>query len=251
MKKTSRILTFGVLALALFGAANIAQASVVVSGTRLIYPANQHDASIQLTNNDPKPALVQSWIDSGDIHQDPSLSTAPFVVTPPITRVEAGKKQLVRLTLLNSGAVPTDRESVYWYNMLDIPAQSKDKADKNTVQVALRTRIKVFYRPEGLKGTPADAAAGLTWQGVKTEQGYALRATNPAAYNVSMTHVKLNAAGKTYVDDVGGMVPPKSSKDFPLKGLSAAPVIQSAVTYEWVNDYGSSTTSTSTVNDIR
>ncbi len=251
MKKTSRILTLGVLSLMLFGATNIARASVVVSGTRLIYPANQHDVSIQLTNNDPKPALVQSWIDSGDIHQDPSLSTAPFVVTPPITRVEAGKKQLVRLTLLNSGAVPTDRESVYWYNMLDIPAQSKDKADKNSVQVALRTRIKVFYRPEGLKGAPADAATGLTWQGVKTAQGYALRATNPAPYNVSMTSVKLTADGKTYVDDLGGMIAPKSSKEFPLKGLSNMPSAKSAVSYDWVNDYGSTVKSKSTVSDIR
>lgn len=251
MKNSSRILSLCALSIALFGAANIAQASVVVSGTRIIYPANQHDVSVQLNNNDPKPALVQSWIDSGDIHQDPSLSTAPFVVTPPITRVEAGKKQLLRLTLLSSSAIPADRESVYWYNMLDVPAQSKEKADKNTVQVALRTRIKVFYRPEGLKGAPAEAAVGLTWQGVKTAQGYALRATNPAAYNVSMTRVKLSSDGNTYTDELGGMVPPKSSKDFPLKGLSNPPAAKSMVSYEWVNDYGSSVQSKSTVGELR
>lgn len=251
MKSYSRILPLCVLSIALFGAANIAQASVVVSGTRIIYPANQHDVSVQLNNTDPKPALVQSWIDSGDIHQDPSLSTAPFVVTPPITRVEAGKKQLLRLTMLSSSAIPTDRESVYWYNMLDIPAQSKEKADKNTVQVALRTRIKVFYRPEGLKGSPAEAATGLTWQGVKTEEGYALRAINPAVYNVSITNVKLSSDGKAYTDDVSGMVPPKGSKDFPLRGLGNLPAAKSAVSYAWVNDYGSSVQSKSTVSELR
>ncbi|MFS7305252.1 molecular chaperone [Rahnella inusitata] len=251
MKLTTRILSLCALSISLAGVLSTAEASVVVSGTRLIYPANQHDVSIQLTNNDPKPALVQSWIDSGDMHQDPSLSTAPFVVTPPITRIDAGKKQLVRLTLLSSNAVPTDRESVYWYNMLDIPAKSKEKTDENILEMALRTRIKVFYRPEGLKGVPAEAATGLTWQAVKTDQGYALRAINPAAYNVSMTSVSVTSAGKTYTDDLGGMVAPKSSKDFPLKGLTNSPAVKSVVSYNWVNDYGNSVSTKSTVTEIR
>ncbi|ALX93561.1 hypothetical protein AV650_08290 [Serratia fonticola] len=238
MKKTTRIISLCVLSVALAGALGTAQASVVVSGTRIIYPGNQHDVSIQLTNNDPKPALVQSWIDSGDSHQDPSLSTAPFALTPPITRVEAGKKQLLRLTMISPTAVPNDRESVFWYNMLDIPAQNKAKSNQNTLQVALRTRIKVFYRPEGLPGAPAEAATGLTWQEVQTPQGYALRATNPAAFNVSITHVQLNAGGKTYANDNGGMVPPKSSKEFLLKGLTSQASANSAVSYQWVNDYG-------------
>lgn len=238
MKTTSRILSLCVLSVALAGALGTAQASVVVSGTRVIYPASQHDVSIQLTNNDPKPALVQSWLDSGDSHQDPSLSTAPFAITPPITRVEAGKKQLLRLTMISPTAVPTDRESVYWYNMLDIPAQNKAKANQNTMQVALRTRIKVFYRPEGLPGTPAEAASGLTWQELQTSQGFVLRATNPAAFNVSITNVHLNAGGKNYANDNGGMVPPKGSIDFPLKGLNNQATANAAVSYQWVNDYG-------------
>lgn len=251
MKKAARVLLLSVLPIFLFGAVNITQASVVVSGTRIIYPANQHDVSVQLINIDPSPALVQSWIDSGDSHQDPSLSTAPFVITPPITRIEAGKKQLLRLTMLSSSGLPIDRESVYWFNMLDIPAQKKNNADKNIMQVALRTRIKVFYRPEGLKGSPAEAATELTWRGVQTSQGFAVRATNSAAYNVSVTSVKLSSGGKTYANTLGGMVPPKSSKDFPLNGLANLPAVKSTLSYEWVNDYGSSMKSKSTLSELR
>lgn len=249
MKSSRRIFTLCSLAVVLSGVFPTAQASVVVSGTRLVYPAKQHDITIQLTNTDSRPALVQSWIDSGDVKQDPSQSTAPFVVTPPITRVDAGKKQLIRLTFLGSAAVPTDRESVFWYNMLDVPPESKAQEGKNSIQVALRTRIKVFYRPDGLPGSPEKAATGLSWQGVKTPQGYALRAVNSSAFNVSMSKVAVITGGTTYSDDLGGMVPPKSSKDFVLKGLNSAPSVQAGVTYTWINDYGSETKGKSTVSN--
>ncbi|WP_219367204.1 fimbria/pilus periplasmic chaperone, partial [Enterobacter chuandaensis] len=41
------------------------------------------------------------------------------------------------------------------------------KENLNQLQLAFRTRIKFFYRPDGLKGTPGDAAKGLTWTQMK------------------------------------------------------------------------------------
>ncbi|WMY75941.1 fimbria/pilus periplasmic chaperone [Buttiauxella selenatireducens] len=249
MKSSHRILTLCSLAAMLLGVYPAAQASVVVSGTRLIYPAKQHDITIQLTNTDTRPALVQSWIDSGDARQEPSQSTAPFVVTPPITRVDAGKKQLIRMTYLGSSALPSDRESVFWYNMLDVPPDSRASADKNSIQVALRTRIKVFYRPDGLPGSPEKAASELTWQAVNTPKGYALRAVNPSAFNVSMSNVAVTVGGKAYSNETGGMVPPKGSQDFILKGLNGSPSSQATVTYSWINDFGSQVKGKSTVRN--
>lgn len=39
------------------------QASVIILGTRLIYPSNQKSQNVQLDNKGSAPALVQSWIE--------------------------------------------------------------------------------------------------------------------------------------------------------------------------------------------
>ncbi|PJI52023.1 molecular chaperone EcpD, partial [Methylobacterium radiotolerans] len=51
--------------------------------------------------------------------------------------------------------MPQDKESVFWLNVLEIPP--KDKANQNLLQMAFRSRIKLFYRPAGLKGKAEDA----------------------------------------------------------------------------------------------
>jgi len=39
----------------------------MLSGTRVVYPAQQREVSIKLTNDDAQfPRLVQAWIDTGD-----------------------------------------------------------------------------------------------------------------------------------------------------------------------------------------
>lgn len=247
MKFSTRILPLGVLSLTLLGGAFAAQAGVVVTGTRIIYPANQHDVSVQLSNIEKVPSLVQSWIDSGDAKQDPTHSTAPFLVTPPTARIDGGKKQIVRLTYLPSASVPQDRESVFWFNMLDVPAQNKNLANKNNLQIALRTRIKIFYRPDNLPGTPEQAAKSLHWQTVKAGNGYVLRAINSSAYSVSMSQISVTSGGKKLVDDNGGMVPAKSTVDFAIKGLNSSAASHSAVGYVWISDYGRATPEKSTV----
>ncbi len=74
-----------------------ALAGVVVNGTRVIYPAQAREVTVQVDNVGESPALVQAWIDSGDANQTADTSDAPFVLTPPIARVEPGRSQALRL----------------------------------------------------------------------------------------------------------------------------------------------------------
>ncbi|MBC3232133.1 fimbria/pilus periplasmic chaperone, partial [Serratia fonticola] len=74
-------------ALALFS--THALASVVISGTRVIYPSDAKEVSVKISNVGPSPVLLQSWIDSGDANAKPSAIKVPFVLTPPMNRVEA------------------------------------------------------------------------------------------------------------------------------------------------------------------
>ncbi len=41
-----------------------AQANVVISGTRLIYPAKDWEITVKTTNMGKEPSMVQVWIDS-------------------------------------------------------------------------------------------------------------------------------------------------------------------------------------------
>lgn len=58
-------------------------ASVVITGTRLIYQAQEAEITVTLDNNGVLPVLVQTWVDSGDPNSSPTHSTAPFLLTPP------------------------------------------------------------------------------------------------------------------------------------------------------------------------
>lgn len=46
--------------------------------------------------------------------------------------------------------LPADRESLFWMNVKAIPSLDEKLANENTLQIAIQSRIKLFYRPSGL-----------------------------------------------------------------------------------------------------
>ena len=67
-----------------------AQSSVVMTGSRVVYPASAKEVSVPLTNNDSWPAAVQVWLDHGDINPTPPTATAPCFATPRSDERRAG-----------------------------------------------------------------------------------------------------------------------------------------------------------------
>ena len=52
----------------------------------------------------------------------PDQSKVPFMIAPPISRVEATKSQTLRITALpNASQLNQKQETVLWLNILDIP----------------------------------------------------------------------------------------------------------------------------------
>lgn len=47
-----------------------ANANVIITSTRVIYPAGQKNVIVKLENNDDSAALVQAWIDNGNPNAD-------------------------------------------------------------------------------------------------------------------------------------------------------------------------------------
>lgn len=214
--------------------APLAQAGVTIDGTRVIYPAGEREVTIKLNNEGNTPSLMQIWVDRGDIKSQPQNADAPFLVTPPIFRLDPAKSQSVRLAFTGE-KLPQDRESLFWFNAMEVPPLPKAN-ELSFMQVAVRSRLKLFYRPAGLPGDLPSAVKQVNWTVVAVAGGYALRGQNPSPYHVSFSALNLQTGDKRY--DAGqGMIAPFASHDFPLKNLTGKPA-GGQLRYRWMSDYG-------------
>src|SRR6218665_4119860 len=100
-----------------------ASASVVIDGTRVVYPEGKSEVTVRMTNEGKDPKLVQIWIDDGDRQVSPEKISVPFVVLTPIFRMDPNKGQSARIQYTGSKQLPADKESVFWLNVLEIPAK--------------------------------------------------------------------------------------------------------------------------------
>ncbi|HBT4804007.1 TPA: fimbria/pilus periplasmic chaperone [Klebsiella quasipneumoniae subsp. similipneumoniae] len=228
--------TVAALCLAAVGASFQTQAGVVINGTRIIYPSDEKEITVQVTNNGKRPVLVQSWLDNGDSQATPDTITTPFVLTPPINRLDAGKAQSLRITAVSTALLPQDRESLFWLNVLEIPSRpGGDIKPENYLQLAVRSRIKFFWRPASLRESASNAPQSLRW--FTSAQG--LKATNPTPFYISLA--TLTIAGKTTDAD---MVEPFSSRIFFDVRSRSGDTIKA----EWIDDYGAVRSQNFTVN---
>jgi P pilus assembly chaperone PapD len=219
----------GALALA----AATADASVVMNATRYVYPADAREISIKVSNVGKLPVLTQAWVDDGDARATPETVRVPFNLTPPIARLEASKSQTLRLAF-TEGEMPADVESLFWLNVLEVPPKA-DEAKANAVQLAFRYRLKLFYRPAGLKGSPDAAAASLAWS--RGDAG-ALMARNDSAFHVAVNEIKVTAGGKE-VEMEAFSVAPHASVAVPLpEGDAALAEGPATIRYRTINDFG-------------
>ncbi|WP_260864543.1 molecular chaperone [Citrobacter sp. Marseille-Q6884] len=195
-----------------------AHAGVIIGGTRVIYDGNKKEASISVNNPDATPYLIQSWIET----QNGGAEKAPFIITPPLYRLDKDQQNVERIIM--AGSLPHDKESLYWLNIKSIPSAPKKD---NTLQIAVKTRIKLIYRPATLKGTtPEEVANKLSW----SRSGDGLLVTNPTSYVMNFNEITVS--GKR-LEDVSYVLPGSTARFALPKGVSGG-----ALTYTIINDYG-------------
>ena len=215
----------------------LSEASVVIGGTRVVYAAQEPEVTLKLTNTGQLPALVQVWVDSGDPSSAPSSIHVPFIVTPPMSRIDPSRAQTLRIVYTGE-PLPTEHESVFWLNVLDIPPKpSTEASDSNQIQLAFRTRIKLFFRPAGLKGKSEDAPAQLIWQLIQKNGKPAVQAHNPTPFHVSLIEVQVHSGNQVATFDDGDMVGPGKTRVFLLKG-EISDSLGARVHHRALNDYG-------------
>lgn len=232
----------------LCGFAPRAYATVVIAGTRVVLPARQGEVTLRLSNKGAQPALVEAWIDTGNPRSTPESSSAPFLITPPIFRIDAGKDQSLRILFTGgAGTLPHDRESLFWLNVLEVPPKPTGAAAaQNSIQFAIRSRLKLFYRPDDLPGSAITAPEHLTFRAAGRAPELALAVHNPTPYYITISRVALGGASAP-IPGAEGMVAPFSNLTLPLAGLRAAPSTGTAISYTTINDYGAANVHQGTV----
>ncbi|MDI9803075.1 fimbrial biogenesis chaperone [Citrobacter koseri] len=210
--------------LGLLSICSTANATVSPDRTRIIFNETDKSVTIKLTNQSKAlPYLAQSWVEDKN-----GQKTRDYITPlPPLLRLEAGEQSQIRLmgqpTLKQ---LPADRESLFYYNMREIPPRSEQK---NVMQLAMQSRLKLFWRPKAIvlqegKAIPMDKVdVSRTASGVTIKNG--------TPYHVTVGYIGID--GKTLLPGANGfMVSPFEQTNSEIKNLPAKFQIG------YIGDYG-------------
>lgn len=212
------------MVMACFMMAPVTQAAVSLDRTRAIFNGSVKSMTLNIANdNNQLPYLAQAWIENA---KQEKITTGPIIVTPPVQRLEPGAKSLVRLSsTFDISQLPQDQESLFYFNLREIPPKS-DKA--NVLQIALQTKIKLFYRPKAIEAKPNEV-----WQNQlvlnKTSNGF--RIENPTPYYVTIIGLGGSEKQAKEGEFDAVMLAPKSEQLVKSKNYST-PYLS------YINDYG-------------
>lgn len=224
----------------MFTSVNSAQAGVVMTNTRIIFPAQKTEKTLQFKNMDDYPNLLQVWVDSGDESTTAETAKSPFIISPQIFKMAPQQGQVLRLIFTGDPAqAPQDRESIYYLNFSEMPAIKNSDAAKNKLLVVFKSRIKIFFRPAQLVGSADDVGDELRYEHHDNPQGQYIQLYNPSPYHANISQIHLISNGQTLESQANLLIPPKSSINWTIKTkLTKQQPFNLQVNL--INDYGSS-----------
>ncbi|CQJ04961.1 fimbrial biogenesis chaperone [Yersinia frederiksenii] len=198
------------------------KAALVLDRTRIIYNEDIQSISVTLTNKSSLPYIAQSWIEDNKGKK----IISPFMVLPPLQRVEANERNVIRVTLLPGNNLPTDRESVFYLNVREIPP----KTDKqNALQIALHSKIKLFYRPSAVIPPRGENAAAKMQISI---QGNQLNINNTTPLHITLVGVSIGESKSPL------KLEPKMLEPGEKVTIPAGKPITGKITLSHMNDYG-------------
>lgn len=205
------------------------QAAIQPDRTRIIFNGNEKASSLKIENQSKQlPYLAYSWIEDEKGNKDDTF----LVALPPIQRLYPSAISQVRIVKQDKArSLPQDRETLFYFNVREIPPAPENKGSNAIVQMALQSRLKLFWRPAALKKKPGTE---VELQLKVSQQGNTLLVNNPTAYYITLaffgkdsksqlsgfsskmiapfSSVTLNAGGYNgnafalgYMDDYGGL----------------------------------------------
>lgn len=175
-------------------------------------PSGDKATELWLENRGAATTLMQvrvfSWQQQDGQEQYQTQQTV--VASPPLVRIEPGKKQLVRL--IGQVQPPAGAELAYRVLLDEIPTPQKPGENQAGLNFQMRYSVPLFTYGEGLS---ADTARpDLSWRIVSQNGKSALRITNNGNGHARLSKVSLG--GRTLSNSLFGYVLARSSNTFPL-----------------------------------
>lgn len=209
--------------------------SVYLESTRVIYQEGQRDVTLKLTNADKaQAALVQLWMDDGGLDASEVQGHVPFLINPPMAKIEAGKSQLARIAFIGEQLDPA-HESLYWLNVLEIPPKSTGGSQ---LSFAIRSRIKFFYRPKAIWALEPFNPEKLQWRWKSKTLPLQIEARNTSAFHWTINTATLLIANQEYPLDLSAMLKPQQSLGFSLREADVPLAGPARIRISVINDYG-------------
>lgn len=206
-------------------AVNTAHSAIQAMASRVVYEGQYKAATLALKNNANRAYMVQTWLEQGE--NSTQMEKIPFVVTPPLIKIEAQHESILRFIYSGNG-LPQDRESQFWINIQEIPPKSEKE---NTLQLAVRSKIKLFYRPTPLDLSLNEAVKQIKWS-VKDNR---LILENNSALFITIGDLTLDDQKSAVKNLDQDMVAPFSQ----ITVIKALPFKIHSIQATYLNEYGS------------
>lgn len=165
-------------------ATQLGYAAVLPDRTRVIFNAADKASSVKISNQSTvNPYLAYSWIEN----EKGVKSDDVFTALPPLQRVEPASSTQVRLVKqAGVDSLPKDRESLFYYNLREVPPKADASDNHAVLQVAPQSRLKLFWRPTTLR---KKVGARTELEMRISQSGQILTVNNPTPYYITIAYL--------------------------------------------------------------
>jgi chaperone protein EcpD len=146
--------------------------------------------------------------------------------------------------IFTGATLPQDRESLYWFNMLEVPPKPTKmiEAGSNLLQLAFRTRIKLFYRPANLEYSVLESYKKIRFK----RNGNTLNVKNDSPYFITLSSIEVrrtkgSAVAAAVESFPQRMIAPKGEMNLQLVTKKSERLDGLTLFYSVINDYGGET----------
>lgn len=158
------------------------------------------------------------------------------MVIPPVLKMLPGERRELRILTSGRGLL-TDRESLYWLNIYQIPPEVKNSPVGEKVRLALRSQLKVLWRPENI-GVLTEESINLLYFSYRHSGIYD---DNRSDWNISLSEVNFGNYSIT-----GIVIPPHSARQ--IFNISPPSKWNNKINFTVINDEGNHWGFTAEVN---
>lgn len=204
----------------------------VLGGTRVVL--NESDPRGTTIPVISKPAesvlLIQARVAKT---RDGKGKVTDVMVSPPVSRLEPGGQNLLKLMMLNPAAYPRDRESVVYLSVAGLPSSNPLSPDRGQITggvvIGTGVIVKVFWRPQALP-----AVSDSTWGSlVVTRVPGGIDIRNPTPFHINFQMLKVDGHAVRFSDTQPEMLPPLTHQFY-----GTASVTKKTLEWSVFNDMG-------------